>query len=129
MEYNVYIIITAQQQSKKSVPKPLDIAELSCLTRLFNVAWRTGTVPAKWQTGVMVPILKKGGMTGVLKLSGYHTIQLSLERLFQDAGMEAPTDCQTSDPGGTMQIMSWSCINGPAHYPYGVTRGSWEFAH
>jgi len=38
--------------------KALDIIGLSWLTRLVNVAWRSGTVPVEWQT--VVPIFKKG---------------------------------------------------------------------
>ncbi|KAJ8012365.1 hypothetical protein DPEC_G00041950 [Dallia pectoralis] len=33
---------------------------LSWLTRLFNIAWKSGTVPEEWQTGVVVPLFKKG---------------------------------------------------------------------
>uniref|UniRef100_A0A8C2ZPF1 Reverse transcriptase domain-containing protein n=1 Tax=Cyclopterus lumpus TaxID=8103 RepID=A0A8C2ZPF1_CYCLU len=40
--------------------KALDIVGLSWLTRLFSVAWGSGTVPMDWQTGVVVPIFKKG---------------------------------------------------------------------
>ena len=40
--------------------KALDIVGLSWLTRLYNVAWASGTVPVEWQTGVVVPIFKKG---------------------------------------------------------------------
>jgi len=35
--------------------KALDIVGLSWLTRLFNVAWGSGTVPMNWQTRVVVP--------------------------------------------------------------------------
>ncbi|XP_068451673.1 protein dachsous-like [Clinocottus analis] len=35
--------------------KALDIAGLSWLTRLFSVAWGSGTVTMDWQTGVVVP--------------------------------------------------------------------------
>ena len=40
--------------------KAMDIVGLLWLTRLFNVAWESGTVPVAWQTGVVVPIFKKG---------------------------------------------------------------------
>ena len=40
--------------------KALDTVGLSWLTRLFSVAWGSGTVPMDWQTGVVVPIFKKG---------------------------------------------------------------------
>uniref|UniRef100_A0A669BJZ3 Reverse transcriptase domain-containing protein n=1 Tax=Oreochromis niloticus TaxID=8128 RepID=A0A669BJZ3_ORENI len=40
--------------------KALDIVGLSWLTRLYNVAWRSGAVPLDWQTGVVVPIFKRG---------------------------------------------------------------------
>ncbi|KAK3545682.1 hypothetical protein QTP70_010761 [Hemibagrus guttatus] len=40
--------------------KPLDVVGLSWLTRLCNIAWRSGTVPLDWETGVVVPLFKKG---------------------------------------------------------------------
>ncbi|KAK3514902.1 hypothetical protein QTP70_034587, partial [Hemibagrus guttatus] len=40
--------------------KSLDVVGLSCLTRLCNIAWRSGTVPLDWATGVVVPLFKKG---------------------------------------------------------------------
>ncbi|KAK3510218.1 hypothetical protein QTP70_030444, partial [Hemibagrus guttatus] len=39
--------------------KPLDVVGLSWLTRLCNIAWRSGTVPLDWATRV-VPLFKKG---------------------------------------------------------------------
>ncbi len=44
----------------KLLLKALDIVGLSWLTRLFSVAWSSGTVPLELQTGVVVPIFKKG---------------------------------------------------------------------
>ncbi|KAK3509856.1 hypothetical protein QTP70_015863 [Hemibagrus guttatus] len=38
----------------------LDVVGLSWLTRLCNIAWRSGTVPLDWATGVVVPLFKKG---------------------------------------------------------------------
>ena len=40
--------------------KALDLVGLLWLTRLFNVAWGSGTVASVWHTGVVVPIFKKG---------------------------------------------------------------------
>ncbi|KAK3551449.1 hypothetical protein QTP70_017426, partial [Hemibagrus guttatus] len=40
--------------------KSLDVVGLSWLTRLCNIAWRSGTVPLDWTTGVVVPLFKKG---------------------------------------------------------------------
>ena len=40
--------------------KALGVEGLSWLTRLFNIAWKSGTVPKEWQTGVVVPLFKKG---------------------------------------------------------------------
>ncbi|KAK3529990.1 hypothetical protein QTP86_009367 [Hemibagrus guttatus] len=40
--------------------KSLDVVGLSWLTRLCNIAWRSGTVPLAWVTGVVVPLFKKG---------------------------------------------------------------------
>lgn len=87
--------------------KALDIAGLSWLTCLFNLAWRLGTVP----------VFKKGGLEGLLQLSGHHSAQPPHGILFQGDGKEAPTDWQASDSGGAMQSLSW---------PW---RGSWEFDH
>ena len=38
----------------------LGVEGLSWLTRLFNIAWESVTVPKEWQTGVVVPLFKKG---------------------------------------------------------------------
>ncbi|KAK3558815.1 hypothetical protein QTP86_028745, partial [Hemibagrus guttatus] len=40
--------------------KSLDVVGLPWLTRLCNIAWRSGTVPLDWATGVVVPLFKKG---------------------------------------------------------------------
>ncbi|KAK3566641.1 hypothetical protein QTP86_001840 [Hemibagrus guttatus] len=40
--------------------KSLDVVGLSWLTRLCNIAWRSGTVPLDWANGVVVPLFKKG---------------------------------------------------------------------
>ncbi|KAK3512409.1 hypothetical protein QTP70_009831 [Hemibagrus guttatus] len=40
--------------------KSLDVVGLSWLTRLCNIAWRSGTVPLDWVTVVVVPLFKKG---------------------------------------------------------------------
>ncbi|KAK3561554.1 hypothetical protein QTP86_008774 [Hemibagrus guttatus] len=40
--------------------KSLDDVGLSWLTRLCNIAWRSGIVPLDWATGVVVPLFKKG---------------------------------------------------------------------
>ncbi|KAK3556168.1 hypothetical protein QTP70_005570 [Hemibagrus guttatus] len=40
--------------------KSLDVLGLSWLTRLCNIAWRSGTVPLDWATGVVIPLFKKG---------------------------------------------------------------------
>ncbi|KAK3571094.1 hypothetical protein QTP86_001788 [Hemibagrus guttatus] len=46
--------------------KSLDVVGLSWLTRLCNIAWRSGTVPLDWATGVVVPLFKKGDRREVL---------------------------------------------------------------
>ncbi|KAK3507789.1 hypothetical protein QTP70_000372 [Hemibagrus guttatus] len=40
--------------------KSLDVVGLSWLTRLCNIAWRSGTVPLDWATRVVDPLFKKG---------------------------------------------------------------------
>jgi len=73
--------------------KALDIVGVSWLTRLFNVAWRSGTVPVEWQTGVVVPIFKKGERRVCPNYRGNQTARPPRESLFQGAGKEAPADC------------------------------------
>uniref|UniRef100_A0A3P9BAF5 Reverse transcriptase domain-containing protein n=1 Tax=Maylandia zebra TaxID=106582 RepID=A0A3P9BAF5_9CICH len=53
--------------------KALDVVGLSWLTRLCNVAWRSGAVPVDWQTGVVVPIFKKGTRGCVPTIGGSHS--------------------------------------------------------
>ena len=38
----------------------LVIVGLLWLAGLFNIAWKSVTVPVDWQTGMVVPIFKKG---------------------------------------------------------------------
>ena len=57
--------------------KALDIVGLSWLTRLFNVAWGSGTVPVAWQTGVVVPIFKKGHRRVCSNYRGITLVSLS----------------------------------------------------
>ncbi|KAK3572937.1 hypothetical protein QTP86_010541 [Hemibagrus guttatus] len=40
--------------------KSLDVVGLSWLTRLCNIAWRSGTVALDWATRVVIPLFKKG---------------------------------------------------------------------
>ncbi|KAK3574606.1 hypothetical protein QTP86_011469 [Hemibagrus guttatus] len=74
--------------------KSLDVVGLSWLTRLCNIAWRSGTVPLDWATGVVVPLFKKGD----------HTPQPPRESLFQSTGEESLTVSRTSDTGGAMRF-------------------------
>jgi len=89
--------------------KALDIVGLSWLTRFFNVAWGSGTVPMDWQIGVVVPIFFKGDRR---VCSNYRGISLC-----QGARKEAPTVDQTSDSRQAVRILSrsWNC--GPAFLP------------
>ena len=41
--------------------KALGVQRLSWMTCLFNIMWKSGTVPREWQTGAVVPLFKKGG--------------------------------------------------------------------
>ncbi|KAK3573193.1 hypothetical protein QTP86_015101 [Hemibagrus guttatus] len=53
--------------------KSLDVVGLSWLTRLCNIAWRSGTVPLDWATGVVIPLFKKGDQR---RCSNYRGITL-----------------------------------------------------
>ncbi|XP_042278775.1 uncharacterized protein LOC121904981 isoform X2 [Thunnus maccoyii] len=102
--------------------KALDIVGLSWLARLFSVTWRSGTVAVDWQTGVVVLIFKKGNQ-------GDHTTQPAGKSLYQGAGEEAPADCQTSDSGGKMRILSWPWTVDQLFTLSRTLEWSWEFAH
>ena len=39
--------------------KAMNNFEVRWLTRVFQVAWKTGEVPKQWQTSVLIPIYKK----------------------------------------------------------------------
>ncbi len=83
--------------------KVLDIGP-SWMRCLFSVMWKLGTVSVEWQTGMAVTIFKKRDWRVCSNYRVDHTSQFPHESLFQVAEKEALTDCQTSDPGGAMQI-------------------------
>ncbi|KAK3525971.1 hypothetical protein QTP70_011784 [Hemibagrus guttatus] len=56
--------------------KSLDVVGLSWLTRLCNIAWRSGTVPLDWATGVVVPLFKKGDRRVCSKYRGITLLSL-----------------------------------------------------
>ena len=109
--------------------KALDIVGLSWLTRLYNVAWGSGTVPMALQTGVVVPIFKKGdrrvcsnyrGIT-LLSLPGKVYSRVLEKRLW---------------PIVEPQIQEEQCGFHPGRGPVdqlftlaGLLAGAWEFAH
>ncbi|KAK3559963.1 hypothetical protein QTP86_033662 [Hemibagrus guttatus] len=69
--------------------KSLDVVGLSWLTRLCNIAWRSGTVPLDWVTGVVVPLFKKGDQRLYTLLEGswefaqpVHMCFVDLEKAF-----------------------------------------------
>ena len=55
--------------------KALGVEGLSWMTRLFNIAWKSVTVPTEWQTGMVVPLFKKGDQRVCANIQGYHTTQ------------------------------------------------------
>ena len=40
--------------------KAMNNFEVCCLTRVFQVAWKTGEIPKQWQTSVLIHIHKNG---------------------------------------------------------------------
>ena len=55
--------------------KALGVEGLSWMTRLFNTAWKSVSVPKEWQTRVVVPLFKKGDQRVCANYRGYHTTQ------------------------------------------------------
>ncbi|KAK3543181.1 hypothetical protein QTP70_012285 [Hemibagrus guttatus] len=56
--------------------KSLDVVGLSWLTRLCNIAWRSGTVPLDWATGVLVPLFKQGDWRACSNYKGITLLSL-----------------------------------------------------
>ncbi|KAL1249738.1 hypothetical protein QQF64_020743 [Cirrhinus molitorella] len=47
----------------RRVERDFDVLGLSWLTRLCNIAWRSGTVPLDWATGMVATLFKKRDQT------------------------------------------------------------------
>ena len=104
--------------------KALDSVGLLWLTRLYNVAWGSGTVPMEWQTGVVVPIFKKGDRR---VCSNYRGITLlSLPGKVYSRVLE-----KRLRPIVKPQIQEEQCGFRPGQLftLAGLLAGAWEFAH
>ncbi|KAK9542007.1 hypothetical protein VZT92_002011 [Zoarces viviparus] len=101
--------------------KALDIVGLSWLTRLFNVAWGSGSVPMDWQTGVVVPIFKKGDQRVCLNYRGI--ILLSLPGKACARVLERRQRLSKPDSRGAVRIPSRLWNSGLALYPRKTTGG------
>ncbi|KAK3565106.1 hypothetical protein QTP86_033155, partial [Hemibagrus guttatus] len=108
--------------------KSLDVVGLSWLTRLCNIAWRSGTVPLDWATGVLVPLFKKGDRRVCLNYRGITLLSLPgkvysrvLERrvrpLVEPRIQEE--QCSFRPSRGTLDQL---------YTLHRVLEGSWEFA-
>ena len=108
--------------------KSLDLQGLSWLTRLCNIAWRSGTMPLEWQTGVVVPLFKKGdrrvwsnyrGIT-LLSLPGkvYSRVLEKRIRLLVEPRIQEE-QCDFRPGRGTLDQL---------YTLRRVFKGSWEFA-
>ncbi|KAK3540900.1 hypothetical protein QTP86_004165 [Hemibagrus guttatus] len=108
--------------------KSLDVVGLSWLTRLCNIAWRSGTVPLDWATGVVVPLFKKGDRR---VCSNYRGITLlSLPGKVYSRVLE-----RRVRPLVEPRIQEEQCGFRPSHGTldqlytlHRVLEGSWEFA-
>uniref|UniRef100_A0A8C5A4J3 ribonuclease H n=1 Tax=Gadus morhua TaxID=8049 RepID=A0A8C5A4J3_GADMO len=109
--------------------KALGVEGLSWLTRLFNIAWESGTVPKEWQTGVVVPLFKKGdqrvcanyrGIT-LLSLPGkvYSKVLERRVRPIVEPQIEEEQCGFRPGRGTTDQLFT----------PARILEGAWEYAH
>ncbi|KAK3517264.1 hypothetical protein QTP70_001756 [Hemibagrus guttatus] len=105
----------------------LDVVGLSWLTHLFNIAWRSGTVPLDWVTGVVVPLFKKGdhrvcsnyrGIT-LLSLPGKVYSRVLERRVRQVEPRIQEEQCGFCPGRGTLDQL---------YTLHRVLEGSWEFA-
>ncbi|KAG1932899.1 hypothetical protein F2P79_020886 [Pimephales promelas] len=108
--------------------KSLDVVGLSWLTRLCNIAWRSGTVPLGWQNWVVVPLFKKGDRRVCSNYRGITLLSLPgkvyarvLERRIRPIVEPRIQEEQCGfRPGrGTLDQL---------YTLYRVLEGSWEFA-
>ena len=109
--------------------KALGVEGLSWMTRLFNIAWKSVTVPKEWQTGVVVPLFKKGdqrlcanyrGIT-LLSLPGkvYSKVLERRVRPIVEPRIEEEQCGVGPDRGTTDQLFTLARI----------LEGAWEYAH
>uniref|UniRef100_A0A8C5CGF6 Reverse transcriptase domain-containing protein n=1 Tax=Gadus morhua TaxID=8049 RepID=A0A8C5CGF6_GADMO len=109
--------------------KALGVEGLSWMTRLFNIAWESGTVPKELQTGVVVPLFKKGdqrvcannrGIT-LLSLPGkvYSKVLERRVRPIVDPLIEEEQSGFRPGRGTTDQLFTLARI----------LEGAWEYAH
>ncbi|KAK3513805.1 hypothetical protein QTP70_028875, partial [Hemibagrus guttatus] len=122
------VVVPGVDEIRPEYLKSLDVVELSWLTRLCNIAWRSGTVPLDWATGVVIPLLKKGdrrvcsnyrGIT-LLSLPGKvysrvleRRVRLLVKPWIQEEQCGFRPSCGTLDQLYTL---------------HRVLEGSWEFA-
>ena len=109
--------------------KALDVVGLSWLTRLYNIAWTSGTVPLDWQTGVVVPLFKKGDRR---VCSNYRGITLlSLPGKVYSGVLERRVR-RTVEPQIQEEQCGFRPGRGTVDQLYTLSRileGAWEFAH
>lgn len=63
-------------------PKFLGVLELSWLTHLSNITWRSTRLPLDWHAGVVVPIFEKMGPGDVLQLQGESQSSASMGKVY-----------------------------------------------
>ncbi|KAI3375312.1 hypothetical protein L3Q82_021806 [Scortum barcoo] len=93
-------------RSALSTSSPLDVVGLSWLTRLCNIAWRSGTVPLVWQTGVVVPLFKRGTGECVPTTGGSHFSAFPGKVYARVLERRIWPIVEPSDSGGTMRFSS-----------------------
>ena len=87
---------------RPEIMKALGVEGPSWLTRLINIAWKSGAVLKEWQTRVVVPLFKKGDQRVCANYRGITLLSLP-GKVY-------------SDWKGTMQIPSWAWNDGRAFY-------------
>ncbi|KAK3521248.1 hypothetical protein QTP70_001543 [Hemibagrus guttatus] len=105
--------------------KSLDVVGQSWLTRLCNIAWRSGTVPLDWATGVVVPLFKKRDRRVCSNYRGITLLSLPgkvysrvLERRVKPR-IQEEQQCSFRHSCGTLDQL---------YTLHRVLKGSWEFA-
>ncbi|KAK3553014.1 hypothetical protein QTP86_031160 [Hemibagrus guttatus] len=109
-------ITQAEVRVRPEYHKSLDVVGLSWLTRLCNIAWRSGTVPLDWVTRVVVPLFKKGDRRVCYNYRGITLLSLPGKVYSRVLERRVRPLVKPRIQEEHLWFLSWSWNTGPALY-------------